>query len=194
MTTLNISALQAKIVSVMVRNRSMKAVSKMLTKGFKIVKTEQENSFSVVMKDETQSAVIINDRFVVISYAKPKGAKEQTIFLNKSLPVTSIANEKAIVIDLVEKTINNGDVISGFSIKDQSVPVQSLMANVRMTTVRNYIAHTQLYVVESFAGMAVFDNIKEVRQFINSEITAINEVFSPVNMNAFKIDIEAVAR
>lgn len=193
MTKLNSTALQAKLISVLGKNRSMKAVSKMLTKGFKLEKTDVADTFNVVMKDEVQKAIVVADRFVVISYAKPKGAKEQVLFLNKTVAITSLKAEKAIVIDLQEKTIENADIINGFKIEDASLPVKALMSGVRMTTVRNYINHTQLYVAEVMGKVIVVDNIKEVRQALNTEIATMNEIFSPVNIEAFAVDMQAVA-
>jgi hypothetical protein len=193
MTKLNSTALQAKLLSVLSKNRSMKAVSKMLTKGFKLEKTADANAFNVVMKDEVQKALVVADRFVVISYAKPKGAKEQVLFLNKSVAITSLKSEKAIVIDLQEKTVENADIIAGFKIQNESLPVAALMSGVRMTTVRNYINHTQLYIAEVMGKVILADNIKEVRQVLNTEIASMNEIFSPVNMEAFAADMEAVA-
>lgn len=193
MKKLNSSALQAKLVSVLVLNRSMKAVSKMLTIGFKIVKTENENVFDVVMKNETQTATLFDNRYVVISYAKPKGAKQQVISLNQNVFINSERSVKAIVIDLEEKSINNADIISGFSSTTGSNFVKAMLGGVQMTTVRNYINHTQLYIIQVLGQIVVLDNIKAVRQVLNSEIANVNEIFSPFNMKAFVFDMEMIA-
>lgn len=184
---LNTTALQAKIVSVMTRNSHMKAVSKMLTAGFKLEKIN-DTHFNVLIGKETQQATLVSDRFVVISYSKPKGAKEQKIFLTKSVFATSIKAQKVIVIDLQEKTIENGDMIKGLKISEGGMAVKALMSNSSLTTVRNYINHNQLYIAQVMDKVVVADNIKEIRQVFNSQL----EIFAPANIQAFTVEIETV--
>lgn len=191
-TVLNHSAMSAKLRSIFTANKDMKAVSKMLTQEFTLTKTDVPNVMNLVMKNgESQSVTIIDNRFAVIAYAKPKGAKASTIFLNKSTPMTSMKASKVVVVDLEKRTIENGDSFVGFSLDNGgNVPVEFLLgSSLELVAVRNYINHTQLYVATLADKVLVADNIKEVRAFINAEVKVVTEAFSPREMEAFEADM-----
>lgn len=191
-TVLNHSAMSAKLRSIFNANKEMKAVSKMLTQEFTLAKTEVANVMNLVMKNgETQSVTIIDNRFAVISYAKPKGAKASTIFLNKSTPITSMKASKVVVVDLENRTVENGDSFVGFSLdKGGNVPVGFLLgSSLELVAVRNYINHTQLYVATMADKVLVSDNIKAVRAFINAEVKVVADAFAPHEMEAFEADM-----
>lgn len=191
-TVLNHSAMALKLRSIFNANKEMKAVSKMLTQEFTLSKTDVANVMTMTMKNgETQSVSIIDNRFAVISYAKPKGAKASTIFLNKSTPITSLKASKVVVVDLEKRTIENGDSFVGFSLdKGGNVPVEFLLASsLELVAVRNYINHTQLYVATLDDKVLVSDNIKAVRAFINAEVKVVSDAFSPRDVEAFEADM-----
>lgn len=191
-TVLNHSAMALKLRSIFNTNKEMKAVSKMLTQEFTLSKTDVANVMTMTMKNgETQSVSIIDNRFAVISYAKPKGAKASTIFLNKSTPITSLKASKVVVVDLETRTIENGDSFVGFSLdKGGNVPVEFLLASsLELVAVRNYINHTQLYVATLDDKVLVSDNIKAVRAFINAEVKVVSDAFSPRDVEAFEADM-----
>lgn len=191
-TVLNHSAMSAKLRSIFNANKDMKAVSKMLTQEFTLLKTEVPNVMTLTMKNgETQSVTIIDNRFAVIAYAKPKGAKASTIFLNKSTPMTSMKASKVVVVDLEQRTIENGDSFVGFSLDNGgSVPVSFLLgSSLELVAVRNYINHTQLYVATLADKVLVADNIKAVRAFINAEVKVVAEAFAPSEMTALTTDL-----
>jgi hypothetical protein len=184
--------MSAKLRSIFTANKDMKAVSKMLTQEFTLSKTEVPNVMTLTMKNgETQSVTIIDNRFAVISYAKPKGAKASTIFLNKSTPITSMKASKVVVVDLEERTVENGDSFVGFSLKNGgNVPVDFLLgSSLELVAVRNYINHTQLYVATLDNKVLVADNIKAVRAFINAEVKVVSDAFAPREMEAFEADM-----
>jgi hypothetical protein len=184
--------MSAKLRSIFTANKDMKAVSKMLTQEFTLSKTEVPNVMTLTMKNgETQSVTIIDNRFAVISYAKPKGAKASTIFLNKSTPITSMKASKVVVVDLEERTVENGDSFVGFSLKNGgNVPVDFLLgSSLELVAVRNYINHTQLYVATLDNKVLVADNIKAVRAFINAEVKVVVDAFAPREMEAFEADL-----
>lgn len=191
-TVLNHSAMSAKLRSIFNANKEMKAISKMLTQEFTLSKTEVPNVMTLTMKNgETQSVKIIDNRFAVISYAKPKGAKPSTIFLNKSTPMTSMKASKVVVVDLENRTIENGDSFVGFSLdKGGNVPVSFLLgSSLELVAVRNYINHTQLYVATLDDKVLVADNIKAVRAFINAEVKLVSEAFAPGEMAELITDL-----
>lgn len=191
-TVLNHSAMSAKLRSIFNANKDMKAISKMLTQEFSLTKTDVPNVMNLVMKNgEVQPVTIIENRFAVISYAKPKGAKPSTIFLNKSTPITSMKASKVVVVDLEKRTIENGDSFVGFSLKNGgNVPVDFLLgSSLELVAVRNYINHTQLYVATMDDKVLVADNIKEVRAFINAEVKVVTEAFAPSEMTALTTDL-----
>lgn len=191
-TVLNHSAMSAKLRSIFNANKEMKAISKMLTQEFTLSKTEVPNVMTLTMKNgETQSVSIIDNRFAVISYAKPKGAKPSTIFLNKSTPMTSMKASKVVVVDLENRTIENGDSFVGFSLdKGGNVPVSFLLgSSLELVAVRNYINHTQLYVATLDDKVLVADNIKAVRAFINAEVKLVSEAFAPGEMAELITDL-----
>lgn len=191
-TVLNHSAMSAKLRSIFNANKEMKAISKMLTQEFTLSKTEVPNVMTLTMKNgETQSVSVIDNRFAVISYAKPKGAKPSTIFLNKSTPMTSMKASKVVVVDLENRTIENGDSFVGFSLdKGGNVPVSFLLgSSLELVAVRNYINHTQLYVATLDDKVLVADNIKAVRAFINAEVKLVSEAFAPGEMAELIIDL-----
>lgn len=191
-TVLNHSAMSAKLRSIFTANKDMKAVSKMLTQEFTLSKTDAPNVMTLTMKNgETQSVTIIDNRFAVISYAKPKGAKASTIFLNKSTPITSLKASKVVVVDLEERTVENGDSFVGFSLSNGgNVPVDFLLgSSLELVAVRNYINHTQLYVATLDNKVLVADNIKAVRAFINAEVKVVADAFAPREMEAFEADM-----
>lgn len=176
MTTLNSKAIQAKLHSIFRANAKMKAISKMLTQSFSVEKTSDKNKFSIVLKNgETEQAELFANRFLVIGYAKPKGAKNDTIFLNKTVSMTSVNARKVIVVDMDARTIENGDEFKGFAMDDKSTAVLSFIMHHDMSliTVRNYINHTQLYVARFNGQELVCDNIKEMRTFIKQNISDI---------------------
>lgn len=190
---LNHSALKAKLVSIFSKNSEMKAVSKMLTQNFVLEKTNVDGVLSLVMDNgESQPVRVIENRFVVIGYAKPKGAKNTTIFLNKSTPMTSLEARKVVVVDLESRTIENGDEFDGFHLdNDTNVPVNFMLAGgFKLVTVRNYISHTQLYVATLNDKMSISDNIKVMRAFVNAEIASLMEAFSPENRQKLAEDLE----
>jgi hypothetical protein len=190
---LNHSALKAKLVSIFAKNSEMKAVSKMLTQNFVLEKTDVDGVLSLVMDSgETQVVRVIENRFVVIGYAKPKGAKNTTIFLNKSTPMTSLSARKVVVVDLDNRTIENGDDFDGFHLdNDNNVPVNFMLGGgLKLVTVRNYISHTQLYVATLNGKMSVTDNIKAMRAFVNAEIENLMETFSPENQQKLAEDLD----
>ena len=181
-----------KLRSIFTANKEMKAISKMLTQEFTLSKTDVSNVMTLNMKNgESQSVTVIDNRFAVISYAKPKGAKPSTIFLNKSTPITSMKASKVVVVDLEKRTIENGDSFVGFSLDNGgNVPVEFLLgSSLELVAVRNYINHTQLYVATLDDKVMVADNIKEIRAFINAEIKVVTEAFSPREMEAFEADV-----
>lgn len=189
---LNHSAMALKLRSIFTANKEMKAISKMLTQEFTLSKTDVSNVMTLNMKNgESQSVTIIDNRFAVISYAKPKGAKPSTIFLNKSTPITSMKASKVVVVDLENRTIENGDSFVGFSLDNGgNVPVEFLLgSSLELVAVRNYINHTQLYVATLDDKVMVADNIKEIRAFINAEIKVVTEAFAPREMEAFEADV-----
>jgi len=189
---LNHSAMALKLRSIFTANKEMKAISKMLTQEFTLSKTDVSNVMTLNMKNgESQSVTVIDNRFAVISYAKPKGAKPSTIFLNKSTPITSMKASKVVVVDLEKRTIENGDSFVGFSLDNGgNVPVEFLLgSSLELVAVRNYINHTQLYVATLDDKVMVADNIKEIRAFINAEIKVVTEAFSPREMEAFEADV-----
>lgn len=191
-TVLNHSAMSAKLRSIFTANKDMKAVSKMLTQEFTLSKTDVPNVMTLTMKNgEAQSVTIIDNRFAVISYAKPKGAKASTIFLNKSTPITSLKASKVVVVDLEERTVENGDSFVGFSLSNGgNVPVDFLLgSSLELVAVRNYINHTQLYVATLDNKVLVADNIKAVRAFINAEVKVVADAFSPREVEAFEADM-----
>jgi hypothetical protein len=184
--------MSAKLRSIFTANKDMKAVSKMLTQEFTLSKTDVPNVMTLTMKNgEAQSVTIIDNRFAVISYAKPKGAKASTIFLNKSTPITSMKASKVVVVDLEERTVENGDSFVGFSLKNGgNVPVDFLLgSSLELVAVRNYINHTQLYVATLDNKVLVADNIKAVRSFINAEVKVVSDAFAPREMEAFEADM-----
>jgi len=192
-TVLNHSAMALKLRSIFNANKEMKAVSKMLTQEFTLAKTEDPTVMSLVMKNgETQAVNIIDNRFAVISYAKPKGGKNDTIFLNKTVAMTSLSANKVVVVDLLNRTVENGDLFAGFKLADGSnVAVNYLLGTaLKLVAVRNYINHTQLYVVEMGEKTVVADNIKAVRAFINGEIKSLEDTFSEANVKSFEVDME----
>lgn len=191
---LNHSAMSMKLRSIFNANKDMKAVSKMLTQEFTLAKTPDPAVMHLVMKNgEVQVANIIDNRFVVISYAKPKGAKNDTIFLNKNVSITSNSASKVVVVDLQERTVENGDSFSGFTISsEESNPVKFALATaLSIVAVRNYINHTQLYVVSFGEEVLIADNIKAVRATIKQELDKVSEVFSADNSQKFAQDMEA---
>jgi hypothetical protein len=184
--------MSAKLRSIFTANKDMKAVSKMLTQEFTLSKTDVPNVMTLTMKNgEAQSVTIIDNRFAVISYAKPKGAKASTIFLNKSTPITSLKASKVVVVDLEERTVENGDSFVGFSLSNGgNVPVDFLLgSSLELVAVRNYINHTQLYVATLDNKVLVADNIKAVRAFINAEVKVVADAFAPREMEAFEADM-----
>ena len=189
---LNHSAMALKLRSIFTANKEMKAISKMLTQEFTLSKTDVPNVMTLNMKNgESQSVTVIDNRFAIISYAKPKGAKPSTIFLNKSTPITSMKASKVVVVDLEKRTIENGDSFVGFSLDNGgNVPVEFLLgSSLELVAVRNYINHTQLYVATLDDKVMVADNIKEIRAFINAEIKVVIEAFAPREMEAFEADV-----
>lgn len=189
---LNHSAMALKLRSIFTANKEMKAISKMLTQEFTLSKTDVPNVMTLNMKNgESQSVTVIDNRFAIISYAKPKGAKPSTIFLNKSTPITSMKASKVVVVDLEKRTIENGDSFVGFSLDNGgNVPVEFLLgSSLELVAVRNYINHTQLYVATLDDKVMVADNIKEIRAFINAEIKVVTEAFAPREMEAFEADV-----
>ena len=191
-TILNHSAMSAKLRSIFNANKDMKAISKMLTQEFSLTKTDVPNVMNLVMKNgEVQPVTIIENRVAVISYAKPKGAKPSTIFLNKSTPITSMKASKVVVVDLEKRTIENGDSFVGFSLKNGgNVPVDFLLgSSLELVAVRNYINHTQLYVATLADKVLVADNIKAVRAFVNAEVKVVTEAFAPSEMTALTTDL-----
>ncbi len=190
---LNHTALKAKLVSIFSAHKEMKAVSKMLTQNFSLSKTDTDGVLVMTLASgEKQDVRVVDNRFVVIGYSKPKGAKNAVIYLNKSTPIESLSARKVVVIDLEQRSIQNGDAYDGFQlVSDNNVPVNFMLASsLHMVTVRNYITHTQLYVATMNDKMSVVDNIKEVRAFINAEIDSIKESFSKENVQKFEEDIE----
>lgn len=191
-TVLNCSAMAPKLRSIFNAHKDMKAISKMLTQEFALSKTDVPNVMTLTMKNgESQSVTIIDNRFAVIAYAKPKGAKPSTIFLNKSTPMTSMKASKVVVVDLEERTIENGDSFVGFSLDNGgNVPVEFLLgSSLELVAVRNYINHKQLYVATLDDKVLVSDNIKAVRAFINAEVKVVTEAFAPREMEAFEADL-----
>ncbi len=174
MNNLNASAIQMKAVSVMSKHNHMKAVSKMLTAGFKLEKTEVDGVFDVSMKDGNVKAVLVENRYLIVGYAKPKKAKDQVVYLNKKISLTSIDTDNVIVLDLVDKTVENGISIKGFELSEGSFAAKSYMTGLEVTTVRNYLNHTQIYFVKIDGVTHVAENIKMARSMINSKISTIN--------------------
>lgn len=170
MTSLNVSAIQMKAVSILSKHSDMKAVSKMLTSGIKFEKTDIDNVFNVIIKDGNEKAVLIDDRFLVISYNKPKKAKEQSLYLNKSVSIEALETDNVVVIDFENKTVENGLHMKGFSLSDGSVSAIAYMTGVEIIAVRNYLNHTQVYFVKLDDGFVVASNIKEARKLVNSKI------------------------
>lgn len=191
--TLNHTALKAKLVSIFSANKEMKAISKMLTQNFTLVKTDIDGVLSLVMDNgESQSVKVVDNRFVVIGYAKPKGAKVSQIYLDKSTPMSSLTARKVVVVDLVERTIENGDECDGFHLdNDNNVPVNFLLATLQLVSVRNYINHTQLYVAKLGDKMTTVDNIKALRAFVKAEVAELKTAFSAENIKKFEEDIES---
>lgn len=184
MTTLNSKAIQAKLVSIFKSNSSMKAISKMLTQEFSVEKTDVKNVFEFVFKNGTkEEAVLFDNRYLVISYAKPKGAKNDTIFLNKTVSMTSIEAHKVIVVDMQERSIMNGDNFVGFAMNSEvaDTVTRTMATDMEMFAVRNYIDHTQLYITYFNNKSLITDNIKATRSFINAEILALTAVQEALN-------------
>lgn len=174
MTKLNISALQMKAVSILRKHSDMKAVSKMLTAGVKFEKTDNDNVFDIVMKAGNEKATLVDDRFLVLTYAKPKSAKEQTLFLNKTLAMTALEVANVVVIDLENRTVENGLNMKGFALAEGSFAACAYMTGVEITAVRNYLNHTQVYFVKLDGDVEVVANIKAARQLINGKLATMS--------------------
>ncbi len=174
MTKLNISALQMKVVSILRKHSDMKAVSKMLTAGVKFEKTDNDNVFDIVMKAGNEKATLVDDRFLVLTYAKPKSAKEQTLFLNKTLAMTALDVANVVVVDLENRTVENGLNMKGFALAEGSMAACAYMTGVEITAVRNYLNHTQVYFVKLDGDVEVVTNIKAARQLINSKLATMS--------------------
>lgn len=192
-TVLNHTAMAMKLRSIFQANSHMKAISKMLTQNFQLAKTDTKDVMNLVMDNgESQSVRVIDNRFAIISYAKPKGAKNDTIFLNKTTPMVSKKASKVVVVDLEKRTIENGDFFQGFNLEGGNVAVNYLLGtSFDLVAVRNYINHTQLYVASIGDKTLVEDNIKAVRAFVKAEIADLEESFSPSAVKTFEADIEA---
>ncbi len=105
--------------------------------------------------------------------------------------MTSMKASKVVVVDLENRTIENGDSFVGFSLdKGGNVPVSFLLgSSLELVAVRNYINHTQLYVATLDDKVLVADNIKAVRAFINAEVKLVSEAFAPGEMAELITDL-----